>query len=331
MKITLISIAVFTLSMIFIFPAEKISKAQNNFIAISGQITHIDEKKIPKELVINLITIHESGEQSKQSTIALNGYYMFFTNYQEKDLYFTETIYQNIKYISDYYDYSAKINESITIDVAIFEKSNKLPLIENIVTKFTLSKIDYSKKEITFIREDIIRNTQNWTYFFDDQFTPTYKMHLLNDTINAVGNLGNDRFLQNDNFLNIAMPILPGMNTISTIHTTALSNSNAYSFIFTSIYDTNIIEVIIPTRFSKEIIPIKDFQKKGEQFFEKERMLVFQAENISKGTKAELLINKIFIEKNFFLAQNNIFAIISIIIISSSLTFLIIKARGKNE
>ena len=330
MKITLISIAVLMLSMFFIFPAEKISKAQNNFVAISGQVIHVDEKKIPKELLINLITINESGEQSKQSTIALNGYYMFFVNYQDEDVYFIETTYQNIKYISDYYNSSATMNESIAIDIAIFEKSNELPIIENIVTKFTLSKIDYSKKEITFVREDIIVNTQDWTYFFEDQLTPTYKMRLLNNTVSAIGNLGNDRFLQNNNFLNIAMPILPGINTISTIHTTTLANDETYKFVFVSSYNTGIIEVIIPIRFSKEIIPITRFQKKGEQFFETEKMLVFQAENIPKGKKAELKINKIFIEKNFFLAQNNIFAMISIIIISITLTFLITKARRKN-
>ena len=59
-------------------------------------------------------------------------------------------------------------------------------------------------------------------------------------------------------------------------------------------------------------------------------MLVFQAENISKEINAELLINKIFVERNFFLMQNNIFATISLIIISIILTLLIIKARGEN-
>ena len=66
------------------------------------------------------------------------------------------------------------------------------------------------------------------------------------------------------------------------------------------------------------------------QYLEKERMLVFQAENISKEINAELLINKIFVERNFFLMQNNIFATISLIIISIILTLLIIKARGEN-
>ena len=173
-------------------PTTKISTAQNNFLAISGQVKHIDEKKVPEELLINLVIINDSGEQSKQSTTALNGYFLFFTNYQDKNIYFVETTYQDIKYISDYYNNSAIINESIKIDLTIFDKSNKTTEIENIVTKFTLSKIDYLKKEITFIREDIIRNTQNWTYFFDNDNMPTYKMYLLKNTISAKGNLGND-------------------------------------------------------------------------------------------------------------------------------------------
>ena len=159
---------------------------------------------------------------------------------------------------------------------------------------------------------------------------PTYKMYLLKNTISAKGNLGNDFFVQDDKFLNITMPILPGMNTISTVHTTALSDDDSYSFIYKSNYDTSIVEVTIPIRFSKEIVPIKDFREIGEQYLEKERMLVFQAENISKEINAELLINKIFVERNFFLMQNNIFATISLIIISIILTLLIIKARGEN-
>jgi len=330
MKIIWTPILILLISIIMTLPTTKISTAQNNFLAISGQVKHIDEKKVPEELLINLVIINESGEQSKQSTTALNGYFLFFTNYRDKNIYFVETTYQDIKYISDYYNNSAIINESIKIDLTIFDKSNKTPEIENIVTKFTLSKIDYLKKEITFIREDIIRNTQNWTYFFDNDNMPTYKMYLLKNTISAKGNLGNDFFVQDDQFLNITMPILPGMNTISTVHTTALSDDDSYSFIYKSNYDTNIVEVTIPMRFSKEIVPIKDFREIGEQYLEKERMLVFQAENISKEINAELLINKIFVERNFFLMQNNIFATISLIIISIILTLLIIKARGEN-
>ena len=78
------------------------------------------------------------------------------------------------------------------------------------------------------------------------------------------------------------------------------------------------------------VYPLSGDSTPGEQYLEKERMLVFQAVNISKEINAELLINKIFVERNFFLMQNNIFATISLIIISIILTLLIIKARGEN-
>ena len=330
MKIILLIFTISLLSTVTLPFNHNSLQAQSNFLAISGEIKHVDENKIPEELQVDLVVINESGEQSRQSTIAKNGYYLFFISHGNHDVYFIETTYQNIKYISDYYNAAAEINQTITIDVAIFDKNEKVPAIENIVTKFTLSKIDYSQKTITFIREDIIRNTENWTFFFDDEITATYNMYLLTNTISAVGNLGNDLFLQDDNYLNINMPILPGINTISTIHTVALADDDTYNFIYNSNYDTNVLEINIPTRFSKEIIPIKGFQKKGEKFFEKEKMQVFQAENIAKKTETKLLIKQIFREKNFFLAQNNIFAIISIIISSVIFSLLIIKVREKN-
>ena len=39
-------------------PTTKISTAQNNFLAISGQVNHIDAKKVPEELLINLVIIN---------------------------------------------------------------------------------------------------------------------------------------------------------------------------------------------------------------------------------------------------------------------------------
>jgi len=316
MKTKLLPIVLLIISLAVLISTTRITSAQNDFLAIAGQVKHVDTSKLPKELTVNLITINESGEQSKQSTIALDGHYMFFINFNEKNVYFVETIFQDIKYVSDYYNYVANSNRKINININIYDKSTELPEIENIVTKFTLSKIDYAKKEITFIREDIVRNSKEWTYFFDDQSTPTYKMQLLKNTNNARGNLGSGLFIQREHYLDITMPMLPGINTISSIHVVNLSDQNTYNFIYKSGYDTSILEVIVPVRFSKEITPINQFVQKGEQLLEKERMLIFQAENIAKGTPANLLIDEFFIEKFFFLAQNYFFSVLSLIIFS---------------
>ena len=66
MKIIRSPILILLISIIMTLPTTKISTAQNNFLAISGQVNHIDAKKVPEELLINL---KQSKEISKGSQI----------------------------------------------------------------------------------------------------------------------------------------------------------------------------------------------------------------------------------------------------------------------
>jgi hypothetical protein len=282
-------------------------RAQTEIFSISGQIVHIQEAKIPEKIEVTLVSINENGTTKNISTIANNGYFIFFLRETNDSVFFLETTYQNIRYVSDYYN-KDKIQET-NVKIKIYDTSMKIPKIENIVSKFTLSKIDYLSKELTFIREDIINNESNWTFTFNDSVQPTYIMNLLDQTASARGNLGTGSFYETNDTLNIVMPIRPGLNTISTIHTVKINEKNEYNFNFNSQYDTNILEIMIPERFANNFIYSSEISNKGKTFLKNESLIVLQAVNIPSNSTINLKINNLFLDKNFFLIKNEIFTV----------------------
>jgi len=94
------------------------TSAENDILSVTGKITNqTNSKKLPTELKINLYSITESGEKYEQETVAKNGYFIFFIKDNEESIYFLETIYQDIKYASDFYNKKEATTSNITIDI----------------------------------------------------------------------------------------------------------------------------------------------------------------------------------------------------------------------
>ena len=200
------------------------TSAENDILSVTGKITNqTNSKKLPTELKINLYSITESGEKYEQETVAKNGYFIFFIKDNEESIYFLETIYQDIKYASDFYNKKEATTSNITIDIQ--EKDQSIPNLEIIVSKITLSKINYDTKQLSFIREDILQNHSSWTYY-NDNVLPTYQINLFDNTLSAVGNIGSGVFYKDIKMLNVFMPVKPGLNSISTIHTVQMEEKN---------------------------------------------------------------------------------------------------------
>ena len=303
-------------------------KAQTEIFSISGQIIHIQEENIPEKIEVTLISINENGTKKNISTIANNGYFIFFLLETNDSVFFLETTYQNIRYVSDYYN-KEKIQET-NIKIKIYETSMNIPKIENVVSKFTLSKIDYFNKELTFIREDIINSESNWTFTFNDSKEPTYIMNLLDQTISARGNLGTGSFYETNDTLNIVMPIRPGLNTISTIHTVKINKKNEYNFNFNSKYETNILEIMIPERFANNFTYNSAISNKGKTFLKNESLIVLQAVGISSNSTINLKINNLFLDKNFFLIKNEVFTVV-LVLLSVIMIIGVILTITKNK
>jgi len=319
------------IGLMFIINQNNISetKAQSEIFSISGQIVHQEKAKIPEKIEVTLVSINEDGTKKNITTIANKGYFIFFLLEMNGSIFFLETTYQDIKYVSDYYN-EEKI-QTTNVEIKIYETSIKIPKIENVVSKFTLSKIDSLNQELTFIREDIINNESNWTFMFDDLTKPTYIMNLLNQTTSARGNLGTGSFYETNDTLNIAMPIRPGLNTISTIHTVKINKANKYNFNFNSQYETNILEIMIPERFADDFMHNNEISKKGKTFLKNESLIVLQAVNIASNSTINLTINNLFIDKNFILIKNEIFTIIFVLLsVMIVISVILIITRNKN-
>jgi hypothetical protein len=308
------------------------TSAENDILSVTGKITNqTNSKKLPTELKINLYSITESGEKYEQETVAKNGYFIFFIKDNEESIYFLETIYQDIKYASDFYNKKEATTSNITID--IYEKDQSIPNLEIIVSKITLSKINYDTKQLSFIREDILRNHSSWTYY-NDNVLPTYQINLFDNTLSAVGNIGSGVFYKDIKMLNVFMPVKPGLNSISTIHTVQMEEKNSYKLNYTSNYRTKILEIMVPKRFSKIIKYDDGFFYQGNISIQKEQLSVFRRENIESNKSTSLIINNIFNSTRASFLENKLIIVTSLfssIVIAIGVILTIGKSKNKTQ
>jgi len=300
--------------------------AEEEKAKIVGTVHMITEKiDLPKNLEVQLIVLEETKQPSSiSSSVDKNGNFEFMVNTSERYNYIPLLIHNGIRYLSKPQSIQfSSMSENKQIRFDIYQSTSNLSSIIIEQTKITLMRLQRSNTTLTLLREDSVRQNEQYIYTGNESGY-TIRIPLFENTldVSAEGEYFSE-FKIEGNYLITQMPIRPGLNKVITKHIVSYDKDQDYYLLsIINSFPSNIILVEIPDGFVNKIeFENSDFWKKNTTEINNASLLIFSKDMyVKEGQITNLSFVGLSGLNNphiFSSASNTILAIfISLILIS---------------
>ena len=300
--------------------------AEEEKAKIVGTVHMITEKiDLPKNLEVQLIVLEETKQPSSiTSSVDKNGNFEFMVNTSERYNYIPLLIHNGIRYLSkpQSIQFSGMPeNKQIRFDIYQSTSNTSSIIIEQ--TKITLMKLQRSNTTLTFLREDSVRQNEQYVYI-GNEIGYTIQIPLFENTLDASAE-GEyfSEFKIEGNYLTTQMPIRPGLNKVITKHIVSYDkDQDHYLLSIINSFPSNVVLVEIPEGFVNKIkLENNDSWEKNTTEINNASLLIFSKDMyIKEGQSTNLTFVGLSGLNNphiFASISNSILAIfISLILIS---------------
>lgn len=256
-KTQLLFATILSLAILALLTNSSIVAAETENSKISGTVHMLtDTFQLPKNLEIQLIVLEGTKQPSSISTIAdQDGNFEFIVNANEKYNYIPLLIYEGVRYLSEPQSINfSNTSENKKIYFDIYQNTSNHSSIIIKQTTITLMKLQRSDSTLTFRREDLVHQDDQYVYIGEES-GHTIQIPLFADTLNASAE-GEylSEFKIKGNYLTTQMPIRPGLNKILTTHIVSYDkNKDYYLLNIKNPFPSNLVLVEIPEDFISKI------------------------------------------------------------------------------